>query len=93
MIIETQLPLGKIDPGLRAPPTPLDIASVGEQARLAEALGDDAIAGKLKARFAGRATHLQFAIPAVGEADQAVLRDPPRVGSAPSPPIGGRAPG
>jgi probable F420-dependent oxidoreductase len=43
MIIETQLPLGKIDPGLRAPPTPLDIASVGEQARLAEALGYDGI--------------------------------------------------
>src|ERR1700680_846486 len=43
MIIETQLPLGKIDPGIRAPPTPLDIASVGEQARLAEALGYDGI--------------------------------------------------
>src|ERR1700728_2455387 len=43
MIIETQLPLGKIDPGLRAPPTPLDIAAVGEQARLAEALGYDGI--------------------------------------------------
>src|SRR5690348_14795761 len=43
MIIETQLPLGKIDPGLRAPPTPLDIAAVAEQARLAEALGYDGI--------------------------------------------------
>jgi probable F420-dependent oxidoreductase len=43
MIIETQLPLGKIDPGLRAPPAPLDIASVGDQARLAEALGYDGI--------------------------------------------------
>lgn len=43
MIIETQMPLGKIDPGLRAPPTPLDIAAVGEQARLAEALGYDGI--------------------------------------------------
>src|SRR5690348_5540841 len=43
MIIETQLPLGKIDPGLRAPPTPLDIAAVAEQARLAEALGYDTI--------------------------------------------------
>ena len=43
MKIETQLPLGKLDPGLRAAPTPLDIASVGEQARLAEALGYDGI--------------------------------------------------
>lgn len=43
MIIETQLPLGKIDPGLRASPTPLDIATVGRQAALAEALGYDGI--------------------------------------------------
>lgn len=43
MIIETQLPLGKIDPGLRAAPTPLDIGSVGEQARLAKSLGYDGI--------------------------------------------------
>ena len=35
----------------------------------------DEIAGKLKARFAGCATHLQFAIPAAGAAEQAVLRE------------------
>ncbi|HVC51562.1 MAG TPA: TIGR03617 family F420-dependent LLM class oxidoreductase [Stellaceae bacterium] len=43
MKIETQLPLGKIDPGLRAPPTPLDIAAVGREAAIAEALGYDGI--------------------------------------------------
>jgi probable F420-dependent oxidoreductase len=35
----------------------------------------DEIAGKLKARFAGVATHLEFAIPVAGEADQAALRE------------------
>ncbi len=43
MKIETQLPLGKIDPGLRAAATPLDLARIGEEARLAEALGYDGI--------------------------------------------------
>jgi probable F420-dependent oxidoreductase len=43
MKVETLLPLGKTDPGLRAPETPLDIASVGEQARLVEALGYDSL--------------------------------------------------
>jgi probable F420-dependent oxidoreductase len=43
MKIETQLPLGILDPGLRAGATRLDIAAVGEQARLAEALGYDGI--------------------------------------------------
>jgi probable F420-dependent oxidoreductase len=43
MRIETQLPLGKIDPGLRAPPTPLDIAAVAREAAIAEALGFDGI--------------------------------------------------
>lgn len=43
MHIETLLPLGKVDPGLRAPETPLDIAAVGAQAQLVEALGYDGL--------------------------------------------------
>lgn len=43
MYLETLLPLGKVDPGLRAPETPLDIASVGTQAQLVEALGYDGL--------------------------------------------------
>jgi len=43
MHIETLLPLGKVDPGLRAPETPLDIASVGAQAALVESLGYDGL--------------------------------------------------
>jgi probable F420-dependent oxidoreductase len=41
--IETQLPLGALDPGLRAAATRLDLARVGDEARLAEALGYDGI--------------------------------------------------
>jgi len=41
--IETLLPLGKLDPGLRASAAPLDIARVGEDARLAEELGYDGV--------------------------------------------------
>jgi probable F420-dependent oxidoreductase len=41
--IETQLPLGNLDPGLRAASGGLDIARIGEEARLAEALGYDGI--------------------------------------------------
>jgi probable F420-dependent oxidoreductase len=43
MKIETLLPLGKLDPGLRAAASPLDITMVAEEARLAEALGYDGI--------------------------------------------------
>lgn len=43
MKIETQLPLGNLDPGLRAASGVLDVARVGEEARLAEALGYDGI--------------------------------------------------
>ncbi|HXP05327.1 MAG TPA: TIGR03617 family F420-dependent LLM class oxidoreductase [Stellaceae bacterium] len=43
MKIETQLPLGNLDPGLRAASTRLDLDRVGEEARLAEALGYDGI--------------------------------------------------
>jgi probable F420-dependent oxidoreductase len=39
MRLETLLPLGKVDPGLRTPETPLDIATVGAQARLLEEIG------------------------------------------------------
>jgi probable F420-dependent oxidoreductase len=39
MRLETLLPLGKVDPGLRAPETPLDIATVPDQARLLEDIG------------------------------------------------------
>jgi probable F420-dependent oxidoreductase len=43
MKIETQLPLGNLDPGLRAASGGLDLARVGDEARLAEALGYDGI--------------------------------------------------
>jgi probable F420-dependent oxidoreductase len=41
--IEALLPLGKLDPGLRAGAAALDIARVGEDARLAEELGYDGV--------------------------------------------------
>ena len=43
MKVETLLPLGKVDPGLRATETPLDIASVVDDAQLVEALGYDGL--------------------------------------------------
>lgn len=43
MKVETLLPLGKIDPGLRAAEIPLDIGSVYEQAQLVERLGYDGL--------------------------------------------------
>lgn len=43
MIIESLLPLGKLDPGLREPDTPLDIRSFAERAAVAEAVGLDAV--------------------------------------------------
>ena len=39
MRLETLLPLGKVDPGLRAPDAPLDIHSVAPMARLLEEVG------------------------------------------------------
>ena len=39
MRLETLLPLGKVDPGLRAPEIPLDLATIGRDARLLEDLG------------------------------------------------------
>ena len=44
MRVETLLPLGKLDPGLRAAETPLDLARVGADAQLVESLGYDGIA-------------------------------------------------
>jgi probable F420-dependent oxidoreductase len=41
--IETLLPLGKLDPGLRASAAALDIVRIGEDARLAESLGYDGV--------------------------------------------------
>src|SRR6266699_4498097 len=43
MKIETILPLGKLDPGLRAAAVPLDIGAVAADARHAEALGYDGV--------------------------------------------------
>jgi probable F420-dependent oxidoreductase len=43
MKIETQLPLGNLDPGLRAAGGGLDLSRVGDEARLAETLGYDGI--------------------------------------------------
>ena len=41
MRVETLLPLGKVDPGLRAPAKPLDLGRVFEDAKLVESLGFD----------------------------------------------------
>lgn len=43
MKIETLLPLGKLDPGLREPDTPLRIDQFADGARRAEAIGFDAV--------------------------------------------------
>ena len=43
MLLETLLPLGKVDPGLRAPETSLDLHSIGADARLLEELGYDGL--------------------------------------------------
>ncbi|BEP53061.1 LLM class F420-dependent oxidoreductase [Variovorax sp. V118] len=43
MKIETLLPLGKVDPGLRAPDQPLDLRKIADDARLVESLGYDGL--------------------------------------------------
>ena len=43
MKLETLLPLGEVDPGLREPDSPFDITRVTEDARLVESLGYDAL--------------------------------------------------
>jgi hypothetical protein len=44
MRLETLLPLGKVDPGLRSPETPLDLAAVGRDAAFLEDIGYDGLA-------------------------------------------------
>ncbi len=41
MLMETLLPLGKVDPGLRNPETPLDVSKISKDAKLVESLGYD----------------------------------------------------
>ena len=41
---ETMLPLGKVDPGLREPDTPLDVRTIAEGAEQIDFLGYDGIA-------------------------------------------------
>ena len=43
MLVESLLPLGKLDPGLREPDTPLRIEEFAERAAVAEAIGLEAI--------------------------------------------------
>src|SRR5580658_917388 len=43
MRLETLLPLGKVDPGLRAPEIPLDLNSIARDARLLEEIGYDGL--------------------------------------------------
>ena len=43
MRVETLLPLGKVDPGLRQPERALDLATIADDARLVESLGYDAL--------------------------------------------------
>ena len=43
MKTETLLPLGKLDPGLREPDTPLDITTIADAAAQVEELGYDAL--------------------------------------------------
>jgi probable F420-dependent oxidoreductase len=43
VLVESLLPLGKLDPGLREPDTPLDIRAFAEGAALAEEVGLDAV--------------------------------------------------
>jgi probable F420-dependent oxidoreductase len=43
VLLETLLPLGKVDPGLRAPETPLDLHAIAADARLLEDIGYDGL--------------------------------------------------
>lgn len=68
MEIETVLPLGKVDPGLRKPEQPLDLTTVGSDAQLVERLGYDRLLGSENkedpfvtiAVAAERTTHLKL---------------------------------
>src|SRR5580704_15868505 len=43
VLLETLLPLGKVDPGLRAPEMPFDLHSIAAEARLVEEIGYDGL--------------------------------------------------
>ena len=43
MKVETLLPLGKVDPGLRKPRSAYDLRRISEDAQLVESLGYDAL--------------------------------------------------
>src|SRR5271169_3471349 len=43
VLLETLLPLGKVDPGLRAPEMPLDLHAIAAEARLVEEIGYDGL--------------------------------------------------
>jgi hypothetical protein len=43
VLLETLLPLGKVDPGLRAPERSLDLHSIAADARLLEEIGYDGL--------------------------------------------------
>ena len=43
MLLETLLPLGKVDPGLRAPETPLELAAIGRDAQLLQEIDYDGL--------------------------------------------------
>jgi hypothetical protein len=43
MRLETLLPPGQVDPGLRAPEIPFEIDTVGDNARLLEEIGYDSL--------------------------------------------------
>ena len=58
MLLETLLPLGKVDPGLRAPEVPLDLATIGRDARLLEGLCYHGMVVEARAALGGDApTH------------------------------------
>jgi hypothetical protein len=83
MLLET-LPLpGQVDPGLRAPEVPLDLASIGKNARLLEEIGYhgmavvgicQAIARKLGDRY-GSVVTLRVFDSGKSTADEEVLRE------------------
>ncbi|MGH7385238.1 MAG: hypothetical protein ACREKG_08635 [Candidatus Rokuibacteriota bacterium] len=90
MRVETLLPLGKLDPGLRAAETSLDLGRVVEDARLVESLGYDGLAveetyavvgtyaeigRKLVERYRGLVTDVEFSIPAGTAREQGILRE------------------
>ena len=83
MLLETLPPPGQVDPGPRAPEAPLDLASIGKNARLLEEIGYDgmvvvgtcqAIARKLGDRYGSMVT-LRVFDSGKNAADKEVLRE------------------